>query len=55
MNRKLLAVAYAVWIVGNWLGARCFERVGVRVVKPVMLALLAICFVKVAGELLGWL
>lgn len=42
-------------ILGNWLGARCFERVGIRAVKPVMLALLAICFVKVAGELLGWL
>ena len=42
-------------VLGNWLGARCFERVGTRAVRTVMLALLALCFVKVAGELLGWL
>ena len=40
-------------VAGNWLGARFFEDRGARVVKPIMLTVLAIFFVRVLLELLG--
>ena len=40
-------------MVGAWLGSSLFMGKGVRAVRPVMLAVLAVFFVKVALELLG--
>lgn len=40
-------------ILGNYIGARCFERQGARSVKPIMLLVLVIFFVKVLLEILG--
>lgn len=42
-------------IAGNWLGARLFESRGARAVKPIMLAVLAVFFVRVLLEQLGLL
>ncbi|MBO4832065.1 MAG: TSUP family transporter [Oscillospiraceae bacterium] len=40
-------------IAGNYLGTRVFDKKGARAVKPVMLTVLAVFFVKVLAELLG--
>lgn len=57
MNGKVLLplglTAGAFSIVGNWLGTRFFEDRGARAVKPIMLTVLAIFFVRVLLELLG--
>lgn len=42
-------------ITGNWLGARFFEDRGARAVKPIMLAVLTIFFVRVLLEQFGLL
>lgn len=39
-------------ILGNYIGALCFEKKGVRFVKPLMLLVLAIFFIKILTELL---
>mgnify|MGYP001527291992 CR=1 FL=1 len=40
-------------IAGNWLGSRFFKKGGVRVVKPIMITVLVIFFVKVLYEVIG--
>lgn len=40
-------------ITGNYLGARHFERSGARVVRPVMVVVLSVLFVRMIGELIG--
>lgn len=40
-------------IVGSYLGARTFEKQGAKSVKPLMLVVVAIFFVKVLTELIG--
>ncbi len=40
-------------IAGNYIGTRCFDKGGKRFVKPVMLLVLGIFFVKVSLEQLG--
>ncbi len=40
-------------ICGNYLGARCFKSGGARIVRPVMIAVLVIFFVRVVYELWG--
>ena len=47
--------AGAFSIAGNWLGARFFENRGARAVKPIMLTVLAIFFVRVLLEQFGLL
>lgn len=46
-------VAGAFNMVGAWLGSGYFMGKGIRAVKPVMLTVLVIFFVKLAGELAG--
>lgn len=57
MNGKVLfplgLTAGLFCMAGHWLGARFFEDRGVRVVKPIMLTVLAIFFVRVLLELVG--
>lgn len=43
--------AGAFSILGNYIGASCFEKKGVKFVKPLMLLVLAIFFVKILTEL----
>lgn len=45
--------AGAFSILGNYIGARSFEKGGVKTVKPLMLLVLVIFFVRVLGEVLG--
>lgn len=40
-------------IAGNWLGSRFFKKGGVRGVKPIMITVLVIFFVKVLYEVIG--
>ena len=50
----LLGLAAGVFsIAGNWLGARFFEKRGAVAVKPIMLTVLGIFFVRVVLEQLG--
>lgn len=43
--------AGAFSLLGNYLGTRCFDRGGARVVRPLMILVLGIFFCKVLGEL----
>lgn len=43
--------AGAFSILGNYLGAMCFEKKGVKFVKPIMVLVLVIFFVKIITEL----
>lgn len=47
-------VAGCFSIVGSYLGAKTFEKKGARSVKPLMLIVVAIFFVKVLLEILGF-
>lgn len=40
-------------ILGNYMGAQCFTKSGVKLVKPIMIFVLIIFFVKTMMELLG--
>ena len=40
-------------IAGNYLGATRFEKNGSKIVKPVMIAVLSVFFVKLVIELIG--
>ncbi len=40
-------------MAGSWLGVNCFVGKGVRVARPVMLAVLAVFFVKLVADLVG--
>lgn len=40
-------------IAGNWLGSSFFKKGGSKVVKPIMICVLVIFFVKVLGEVIG--
>lgn len=40
-------------MLGNWLGAQLFRRVNAKAVRPVMLLVLGIFFIKVLTELFG--
>lgn len=39
-------------IAGNWLGSKAFVKNGSKIVKPVMIAVLVVCFIKVLTELI---
>lgn len=39
-------------ILGNYLGSKTFIKKGVNIVKPVMLTVLVICFIKILSEIL---
>lgn len=50
----LLGIVAGIFsIVGSYLGARTFEKKGAKSVKPLMLVVVAIFFVKVLLEILG--
>ena len=57
INGKVLfvlgLVAGLFGIAGNYLGTRMFDKNGAKVVKPVMLAVLAIFFIKLLTELVS--
>ena len=59
MNGKvvfLLGLAAGLFsVAGNWLGARFFEERGARAVKPIMLTVLAVFFVRILLEQFGLL
>ena len=40
-------------IAGNWLGSSFFKKGGSKAVKPIMICVLVIFFVKVLGEVIG--
>lgn len=49
-----LGIAAAVFsVVGNYAGAACFEKYSAKSVRPLMLVVMAIFFVKVLTELIG--
>ena len=45
-------VAGAFNIAGNWLGTRAFEKGGVRTVKPIILGVLVIFFIKTIYDIM---
>lgn len=48
-----LGIAAAAFsVAGSFVGTKCYERGGSKIVKPVMIAVLAIFFIKVIVELL---
>jgi hypothetical protein len=57
MNAKVLVplglTAGCFSIIGNYLGTKYFDRGGAKSVKPLMMIVLVIFFVKVISELLG--
>ena len=40
-------------IAGNWLGSSFFKKGGSKAVKPIMICVLVIFFIKVLGEVIG--
>ncbi len=46
-------VAGAFNIAGNYLGSRSFDKGGSKIVKPTMILVIGVFFVRVIGELLG--
>ena len=40
-------------IAGNYLGAKCFDKGGAKFVKPLMLVVLVIFFVKTLSEIMA--
>ena len=58
LNGKVLLplglVAGCFGMLGNYMGTRCFVQAGVKFVRPVILFVLAIFFVRVLGEVLGF-
>ena len=46
-------VAGVFSIAGNYLGTRCFDKGGAKFVKPLMMVVLVIFFVKTLSEILG--
>ena len=46
-------VAGAFNIAGNYLGSRSFDKGGSKIVKPAMIIVIAVFFVRVVGELAG--
>lgn len=57
LNGKVLLllglVAGCFSIFGNYIGTRCFDKGGAKAVKPLMIVVLCIFFIKVLWELLG--
>ncbi len=57
MNGKVILllsfVAGLFSIAGNYLGVRCFDKGGAKFVKPLMIVVLVIFFVKTLSEILG--
>lgn len=57
LNGKVLLllglVAGCFSILGNYIGTRCFDKGGAKAVKPLMIVVLCIFFIKVLWELLG--
>ena len=57
LNVKVLLplglVAGCFSILGNYIGTRCFDKGGAKAVKPLMIVVLCIFFVKVLWELIG--
>lgn len=50
----VLGLAAGVFsILGNYIGARFFDRGGANITKPLIITVLCICFVKVLLEVLG--
>ena len=40
-------------ILGTYIGTRCFDKGGAKAVKPLMIVVLCIFFIKVLWELIG--
>lgn len=57
LNGKVIVVLGLVAglfsIAGNYLGTKCFDKNGAKIVKPIMIIVLAIFFIKVVLELVG--
>ena len=57
LNGKVLLllglVAGCFSILGNYIGTQCFDKGGAKAVKPLMIVVLCIFFIKVLWELLG--
>lgn len=57
LNGKVLLllglVAGCFSILGNYIGTRCFDKGGAKAVKPLMIVVLCIFFIKVLWELIG--
>ena len=57
MNGKVIfllgLIAGIFSIAGNYLGTRCFDKGGAKFVKPLMMVVLVIFFVKTLSEILG--
>ncbi len=49
----LIGLAAGIFsIAGNYLGSKCFDKGGARFVKPLMMVVLVIFFIKVLGEII---
>ena len=46
-------IAGAFNILGNWLGAKAFEKSGVRTVKPIIIIVLTLFFIKTIFEMIS--
>ena len=46
-------IAGAFNILGNWLGAKAFEKGGVRTVKPIIIIVLTLFFIKTIFEMIS--
>ena len=57
MNGKVIfllgLIAGIFSIAGNYLGTRCFDKGGAKFVKPLMMVVLVIFFIKTLSEILG--
>lgn len=57
INGKVMVVlglvAGVFSILGNYIGARFFDRGGAKLTKPLIITVLAICFIKVLLEIIG--
>lgn len=41
-------------IVGTYVGTVCFEKGGVKVVKPIMIGVIILFFIKIVAEMIPW-
>ena len=55
-GKGLLGLGIAAGIcnmIGNFLGSHCFTDKGTKIVKPIMIVVIVIFFIKVLTELIG--
>lgn len=54
LNSRIVALIAGIFsIAGNYLGTRCFDKGGAKFVKPLMMVVLVIFFIKTLSEILG--